>query len=374
MEKMTIHSSKNILLLGAGFTKNYGGLLSDEMWIEIFNHKKIQAQPRIKELMLEDFNYESIYYTVLDNPYSDDQKNAIIDATRYTYEHIDNILRQEVVNSQMGNNQRPNWVNTINKLLLFFCNTNENSFIFTLNQDLFIERFYHNVDNTSNRYYNARISIPGIDKCPEWFMDRYAPRSTKTIIETDADLDRFYKLKQDDFYKLPTEDMLKNRKSDLLADGSSFLIKLHGSYNWLSSDGTSAMVIGRGKTKQIQKEPLLKHYFEIFNEVLSQDNLRLLIIGYGFGDEHINHVISDSIKNHNLNIYILSPESPKDLKNRLFKISEELKKQSDDKFEDPINIWNGISGYFQCVEDVLLKDDTENSVVKQHFYDAFFGV
>lgn len=60
--------TENILLLGAGFTKNFGGLLANEMWAHIFNHEKVQAQSRIKELMLNDFDYESIYYAVLEYP------------------------------------------------------------------------------------------------------------------------------------------------------------------------------------------------------------------------------------------------------------------------------------------------------------------
>jgi hypothetical protein len=36
---MNIQSSENILLTGAGFTKNFGGLLASEMWAEIFNHE-----------------------------------------------------------------------------------------------------------------------------------------------------------------------------------------------------------------------------------------------------------------------------------------------------------------------------------------------
>ncbi|KAF5421924.1 MAG: hypothetical protein C5S44_05655 [Candidatus Methanocomedens sp.] len=46
---MNIQSSKHVLLTGAGFTKNFGTPLASEMWAEIFNHKKIQAQPKIKE-------------------------------------------------------------------------------------------------------------------------------------------------------------------------------------------------------------------------------------------------------------------------------------------------------------------------------------
>lgn len=49
---MNIQSTKHILLLGAGFSKNFGAPLAGEMWYLLFNHKKIQAQPRIRELML----------------------------------------------------------------------------------------------------------------------------------------------------------------------------------------------------------------------------------------------------------------------------------------------------------------------------------
>jgi hypothetical protein len=79
---MNIQSSKYVLLTGAGFTKNFGTPLASEMWAEIFNHKKIQAQPKIKELMTTDFDYESIYYSILEGSYIEDEKEAIIDAVK----------------------------------------------------------------------------------------------------------------------------------------------------------------------------------------------------------------------------------------------------------------------------------------------------
>lgn len=360
--KMKIHSSENILLLGAGFTKNYGGLLASEMWAEIFNHEKVQAQARIRKKMLEDFNYESIYYSVLeDNSFTDEEKIAIRDATKSAYEHIDNILMREFIH----HNGNPPWINTINTLLLNFGNTDDNSFIFTLNQDLFIERFYINPPDPSNRYYKAKLSIPGIDQNPEWFMNKYAYRRSRPFLVIDEGAYTYYKLKGEDYYTLPTEEMLKNRKGSLLNRGSYFLIKLHGSYNWISSDGKSAMVIGSGKAEQIKREPLLTDYFEIFTEVLSHDQRRLLIIGYGFGDEHINYELSESVKKHGLKIYILSPESPKEMKDKLCDLSTSS--------EDTKTIWKGVAGYFQCVEDVLLKGVYDNQVMKEHFYDTFFG-
>ena len=66
------------------------------------------------------------------------------------------------------------------------------------------------------------------------------------------------------------------------------------------------MVIGRGKEQLIQKEPLLAWYFKIFKEVLFQTNRHLLLIGYGFGDDHINDIIANAIKQYGLKIYIIS--------------------------------------------------------------------
>lgn len=361
--------AENILLLGAGFTKNFGGLLASEMWAEIFNNENIQTQPRIKKLMQNNFDYESIYYSVLEGikdgkglflpvEFNDDEKKAVKIATRAAYDRIDEML----IEHQISNYTK--WNSTVNRLLLEFGKTNNRGFIFTLNQDLFIERFYQNpVRDPARRFYNARLSIPGIDKYPVWFMGEEDNPFNGT--PTEEEVKQFYTLKDDEYYALPNKNKFNSKEGSLLKEGSYFLIKLHGSYNWISSDGSDMMVIGRGKSKQIHKEPLLSCYYDLFKEVLSQDQRRLFIIGYGFGDEHINSVLSEAVREHRLKIYILSPESPKSFKEKLCDGFE--------RSEDTITIWKGVSGYFQCVEDVLLKDVYRNQFEKEHFYDVFFG-
>lgn len=361
--------AENVLLLGAGFTKNFGGLLASEMWAEIFNNENIQAQPRIKKLMLNDFDYESIYYSVLEGiedtkglfspiEFTDEEKNAIKVATRAAYDRIDKML----IEHQISNYTK--WINIVNRFLLEFGKTNNSGFIFTLNQDLFIERFYQNpVKGHFCRYPEAKLSIPGINKYPVWFMEE--DRGSFNKITTDKEARQFYTLKDNEYYTLPKKNEFDSKKGSLLKEGSYFLIKLHGSYNWKSSNGSDMMVIGRGKSKQIHKEPLLTYYYDLFKKVLFHDQRRLLVIGYGFGDEHINNVLSEAVREHRLKIYILSPESPKSFKEKLCDGSE--------KSEDTTNIWKGVSGYFQCVEDVLLKDVYGNQFEKEHFYDIFFG-
>ena len=79
------------------------------------------------------------------------------------------------------------------------------------------------------------------------------------------------------------------------------------------------MVIGGNKPAQIHREKLLQWYFDLFQEVLSCPNRRLLVIGYGFRDLHINAVIAQSIQQHGLKLYIISPQSPEGFKNELLR-------------------------------------------------------
>lgn len=91
---MTRDYSENILFTGAGFTKNFGGLLAKEMWSKIFNNPRVQIYPRIKELLINDFYYESIYHNILNGNYTEDEKHVISDAILETYRSLDDICRE----------------------------------------------------------------------------------------------------------------------------------------------------------------------------------------------------------------------------------------------------------------------------------------
>ena len=275
---MNIKSSKNILLTGAGFTKNFGAYLASEMWSEIFNNNKIQAKPKIKELMRDDFDYELIYYSIMEDSYTPDEKEAIGEAVKVAYENIDTILREYSFGTPS-----PDELRNVLELIWRFNETGDKSFIFTLNQDLFFERLYD----------GDKLFIPGIKNNSNWFTSYFRDE-----------------LAISDYCQLPNEERLINIKRDILSDRKFFIIKLHGSHNWKSFDGSQKMVIGRGKTEQIQKEPLLNYYFEIFKEVLFKDSRRLLIIGYGFGDDHINGIIAEAVRVCGLKIFVISPSSP----------------------------------------------------------------
>lgn len=360
--KFDIQSTENILLMGAGFTKNVGGLLGTEMWAKIFSHEKIQAQPQIQKLMMNDFDYESVYYTVLNGlknnldsnlsiKFTDEEQEAIRTATWDAYEHIDRVIINEIAFPN------PNWMMGIKTFLINFgllknTNKEKNSFIFTLNQDLLIERILSTLpDGHPNRQRFRNLSIPGLNnELRWWFKGRNS--------------DNF---KKDYLYTLPNKDELKIRENVLSNKEAFFLIKLHGSYNWKSYDGSDMMVIGKGKLKQIKHEPLLDWYSKIFRIVLCQKERRLLIVGYGFGDIHINKIISEAVKEHQLKIYILTEESPDKLKDKLCDPKSVI------KTEDTITIWKGISGYFQFAKKILIGDYQECPVEKEFFYNSYFG-
>ncbi len=106
--------------------------------------------------------------------------------------------------------------------------------------------------------------------------------------------------------------------------------------NWRTSDGREVMVIGGEKPTQIGREPLLDWYFEIFKQVLSSPQRRLLVIGYGFGDEHVNEVIAHAITEHGLHLYIICPTPPNLFKDKLLRKS-------------PLygtTLWDGLSRYW----------------------------
>jgi len=71
-------------------------------------------------------------------------------------------------------------------------------------------------------------------------------------------------------------------------------------------------VVGTEKSKQIDDVPLLTWYWEIFKRVLTAGNMRLMILGYGFGDEHINATVADAAKNHGLQVFVWGGSSIKE--------------------------------------------------------------
>jgi len=345
---MSIEIQKPVLLTGAGFTKDIGGYLAQEMWAQLLNSPAIARYPYLTRILKNDpnFDYESIYDKVIYGHETEDvEREAFSFALFSVYQVLDDRIRG------LEGNRSPGGGIDLDKLCAFlqrFCGTrNTRGFFFTLNQDLFIERWLAG----KGLLFSGKLQIwaPGIDNHVSGKNE--AP------------------LEKDDFLNLPQElAMAKHRErneKNISTYGRFQYLKLHGSWNWRTSDGKDAMAIGHAKGALLEREPLFKWYLETFNHVVTQDKCLLLVIGYGFHDTHINDVISEGIKKHNLKLFVVDPQSPQSFKEML--MSRVYGSQG---LCGPL-IWDkGVAGYFQATLSQLFPRDgsmhlSENSLVKQ---------
>jgi hypothetical protein len=89
------------------------------------------------------------------------------------------------------------------------------------------------------------------------------------------------------------------------------LYKLHGSVNWRDADNQALMIIGGDKAQQIQTHPTLSAYAQAFEARLARPESKLMIIGYGFRDHHINRAIVRGVREQGLQFFVICPEGAK---------------------------------------------------------------
>jgi hypothetical protein len=305
---MSFDIREPVLLTGAGFTANFGGFLASGMWSRIFNHREIHRYPSLVHVLKQDFHVESVYHQVMyGNQYMLEEQNAMQTAVHDAYQQLDASTRHcwgpgascPVSHRGIGN-----------LLEGFASEGTERGFVFTLNQDFFVERWHlgtHKLLRTPGMEIRHRSPCNEAHDIPTY--------TVPSIRDIEAKHDAYE----------------EERSANWL-----YYVKLHGSMNWRTSDGREVMVIGGEKPIQIGREPLLDWYFEIFKQVFSSPQRRLLVIGYGFGDEHINEVIAHAITEHGLHLYVLCPTPPNTLKDELLRKSPLYGK----------TLWDGLSRYW----------------------------
>ncbi len=312
----TSKDKKAILLTGAGFNKDFGGYLSKDIWSLVFNHNEIHKHPKIKNKLRGEFNFEKLYYEILDGDFSHDEKNAIKIAIREAYRRLDDSL------IDYGFTERAKYIYELTKFIeRFSAKFGESGYFFTLNQDLFVERYFSGSE--------TELSLPGVDN-KIWTIGK-KPFSKEYSIAVPANFSR------------PAQ--------DLLSSSSFHYIKLHGSYNWNRTDDSEALVIG------VQKEPILAWYWELFQNEISQGR-KLLCIGYGFGDEQVNNIIAHAMRESGLELYILLPSDAKQFKDRIH----------EERLPNAEVIWSGMEGFYPYgLSEILENEKTLNDMVTTFF-------
>jgi hypothetical protein len=302
-----------ILLTGAGFTANFGGFLARDMWLKIFNNPLLSNSKIIKNKLRNNFNFEEVYSDVLEGniPNLDsNEREAFIQSLNDAYNEMD-INIKNLAWEDCGVHQAE-----LRKLLDFFSNNDykETPICFTLNQDLFMERYFGwQPAGPPNMKYKGNFGN----------IDMNDLNSTN-------------------FKNLPNEKELDDYKNTLSND---FLyIKLHGSQKWISPEREDVKILGINKKEVIKSIPLLNWYYHLFENALQRNNIKLFIIGYSFNDEHINDCIIKAINEYHLKLFVLSTENPDDFSFRMkFKYPRGTLNELDEK---KVQIWNALEGYF----------------------------
>jgi hypothetical protein len=289
-----------VLLTGAGFSKNFGAPLAADVWALLFSHPDVGLQPRVRNLLRKQFDFESVYQQVMMGDFDAREKSAMRKAVEDTYSYIDSILESYKTNARLPN------IYEVQKFLNAFAGDRRSpGFIFTLNQDLFMERHFYN---------SVRPTLPFIPASANWFSLNFSLISSP-------------------FENQVTIPETLSPSMQALGSDSFYYVKLHGSSNWYRSGGERSMVIGGAKHIQIAEDRLLSFYADLFRAVLVEGSKRVLCIGYSFRDPHINDVLADAVRS-GTEIFILGPGSADQVAMRIMGCH---------RGEE---IWNGLSGYF----------------------------
>jgi hypothetical protein len=267
--------SKRVLLLGAGFSRNWGGLLANEVGGRMMAHAAVKARSGLGQLILHEPTFEDALEKSRTGPFIAADAAAMETALQSAFDEMDAGYKKP---------SQPVLGATINDFIGRFCPgavAVGTGYVFSLNQDLLLERIY---GTTVTR---QKLTIPGItwlDRPPA-FPAGAQPIPLASLVDPST-----------------------GNEPQLLRNFN--YIKLHGSINWRLSGGSPSLVVGRSKPQTILQTPLLRWYHQIFEQVISSGDVRLMVIGYGWGDEHINAPIAQAVRNHGLQIYSWNPAHP----------------------------------------------------------------
>ena len=252
----------NILLLGAGFSRNWHGWLATELVGELLG--RLRDRTAITRQLRDKLNFEETLGNLqiaAETTGFHDELNAMQLAITETFKDMNRSF-VELAGLEFSSDQ--------NRRIATFLGRFDA--IFTLNQDLLLELHYDPFPNL--------WCTPGAQKPPGWDHMQAEEKisSTWTIDE-----------------------------SAVVPTNTQPVFKLHGSVNWRDQKDRNLIVMGISKATSISKFPLLAWYFAKFREMLNAGNSKLMVIGYGFGDPHINNELKEASERSDLNMYLVDP-------------------------------------------------------------------
>jgi hypothetical protein len=277
----SVSQVRPIILLGAGFSRNWGGFLGSEVFEYLLGCLEVRADdPYLRDLLWRnrDEGFE-VALAELQAAFKKDRKQ-FSEPLRKFQSAIASMF--EVMNSVFASQRFDFPPAKIKTSITHFLS--QFDAIFTLNQDLLLESQYMACNFSGGEHYRKWTGqeLPGLQLASaqvgpdhlRWLNNRWQPTS-------EADFQ--------------------------LRSGCQPIYKLHGSSNWIDEDGSELLIMGGGKEETIADHKILAWYAKEFSEALCMPNARLMIIGYGFRDHHINRTIARAVNEHGLKLFVIGP-------------------------------------------------------------------
>lgn len=271
---------KHFLLLGAGFSRNWGGWLASEAFEYLLGSQEVRGNPHLQRALWrskDEGGFEQTVALVRADPSlgQTDRDLAAHAFERALVRMFDDmnaaLLKVHDLDFPGGIAHAVHW------LLARF------DAIFTLNQDLLLEHCYMEFGHGTPHSHGARwrgTQMPGLRALPG--ADGRLPEHWSQGLWTDAGQTRVDQSLQP-------------------------VYKLHGSTNWRTADGGSVLILGAAKAQAIQHSRLLRSYADTFEASLAAPDVRLMVIGYGFGDPHINSPLARAAEK-GMRMFVIDPQ------------------------------------------------------------------
>jgi hypothetical protein len=255
----------HFLLIGAGFTRNWGGPLSDEVTGSLLGdlHDDAELSAALRRGPFEDA-FQGFQRPAGSAKFSESQRR-FQDAVINLFNRLNRTLID--VNFDFGLDLRYSMKDFLAKF----------DAIFSLNQDLLLESHY--LPNFGRRGKWSNVAVPGMQAVS---------------------------IPENEHWGAMAQDWVPTGNFEYSATSQPF-VKLHGSTNWRAASGEPILIMGSAKSGAIQKFEVLRRYHALFSSSLNQPKAKLMVIGYSFQDEHINAVIEGASSRHGLGTYLVDP-------------------------------------------------------------------
>lgn len=272
---------RHALLIGAGFSRNWNGWLATEVMEHLLGSPEVRGDDFLRRLLMA---HES----------SGGFEGAVEEiqslARREPASHSGHLAALQGAVGRMFDDMNAGYFaragfefqNHEPQVCTFLSRFDA---IFTLNQDVLLEHFYvdqFNVALSRGRRWDG-AQIPGMRRTrpAEPIHDASWARSTWVPLP-----DGEYRIEE----------------------RCQPLIKIHGSSNWRDVAGGPLMVIGGEKASQIGLHGVLARNAAEFEGRLLAGDTRLMVIGYGFRDRHINDIIIRGVRERGLRFFVVGPD------------------------------------------------------------------